>query len=139
MPLRSGLPFQGFQHLPNCFCSTVEDWRVFEIEEIQPAERVGFPSAHFRSFSFDFLAYLLRQEIAEMSPEELFKHLQVAIVVAARDKALRAGLLPTHQELLQGVPLHEKGLALLLRFQRRPRLRKVAGNARFRNTPLLCS
>jgi len=91
----------------------VEDWRVLEIEEIQPAERVQFPT-HFRlqSFPFGFLAYLVRQKIAEMSAEELFKLLQVAIVVAPRSEALRAGLLPTLQGLLQGVPLREKGLAL---------------------------
>ena len=68
---------------PDRSCSTVEDGRVFEIEEIQPAERAGFPPAYFpaQEFLAGLLVYLTRQKIAEMFPEELFKLLQVAIVV----------------------------------------------------------
>src|ERR1700746_1177038 len=95
-PLRPHLRFQGFQHSPNRSCSTVEDGRVFEIEEIQPAERAGFPQAYFpaQEFLAGLLVYLTLQKIAEMSPQELFKLLQVAIVVARSGEIPLAVRLP---------------------------------------------
>ena len=80
----------------------MEDGRVFEIEKIQPAERIRFPTAHFRtqSFSFGFVAYLSRQEITEMFPEELFELLQIAIVVERAREVSLAVPLPMRKELL---------------------------------------
>jgi len=51
----------------------VEDRRVFEIEDIQPAERAGFPPAYFpvQEFLAGLLVYLALKKIAELSPEEL--------------------------------------------------------------------
>src|SRR6516162_7246767 len=72
-----------------------------------------------------------------MSPEELFKLLQLAIVVAPPRKALLAAFLPMGKELLQGVPLPNKGFGLLFRFQRRRRLRTVAINIQSRNASIL--
>src|SRR5262245_32120281 len=72
-----------------------------------------------------------------MSPEELFKLLQVAIVVAPPRKALLAALLPIRKELLQTVPLPQEDFALLFRFQRRRRLRTVAINVQSRNASIL--
>src|SRR5262249_32757169 len=72
-----------------------------------------------------------------MPPEELFKLLQVAIVVEHPDKVPLALCLPTRKELRDGVPLLEKGLALLFRFQRRCRLRTVAVNPQLSYAPVL--
>src|SRR6516165_7993004 len=72
-----------------------------------------------------------------MAPEELFKLLQVAIVVAPPRKALLAALRPMCEELLQGGPVPAKGFALLFRFQRRRRLRTVAINVQSRNASIL--
>src|SRR5215468_11544260 len=72
-----------------------------------------------------------------MSPEELFKLLQLAIVVAPPRKALLAVFLPMRKELLQGVPVPQEGLGLLFRFQRRRRLRTVAINVQSRNASIL--
>src|SRR5215471_5720340 len=70
-----------------------------------------------------------------MSPEELFKLLQLAIVVAPpRNLAV---FLPMRKELLQGVPAPQEGLGLLFRFQRRRRLRTVAINVQSRNASIL--
>ena len=48
---------------------------MFEIEDIQPAERAGFPPAYFpvQEFLAGLLVYLSPQKIAEMFPEKLFK------------------------------------------------------------------
>ena len=80
----------------------MEDGRVFEIEDIQPAERAGFPPAHFpaQEFLAGLLVYLSPQKIAEMFPEELFKLLQVAIVVERPDEVPLAVRLPMRKELL---------------------------------------
>src|SRR5262252_2223147 len=56
-----------------------------------------------------------------MPPEELFKLLQVAILVENPGEVPLAVRFPTRKELLDGVPLPEKDFALLLRFQRRGR------------------
>jgi hypothetical protein len=71
------LRFQGFQHFPDRFRSTVEDGRVFEIKEIQPAKRTGFPPAHIstRNVLSDLPFHLNRQKVTEMFPEKLFKFL----------------------------------------------------------------
>ena len=99
--LRSDLRFQGFQHFPDCFRSTVEDGRVFEIEEIQPSERTGFPPAHItRNVFSDLPIYLTCQKITEMFPEELFKLLQVAIVVERASEVCLAIILPMRKGLL---------------------------------------
>ena len=75
---------------------------MFEIEEIEPAERAGFPSAHFsaQGFPSGFLAYQTQQKIMEMSPEELFKLLQVAIIAENTGELSLAVRLPTRNELL---------------------------------------
>src|SRR5262249_26045335 len=72
-----------------------------------------------------------------MSPEELFKLLQLAIVVAPPRKTLPAVFLPMRKELLQGVPVPQEDFALLFWFQRRRRLRTVAINMQSRNAPIL--
>src|ERR1700751_1131836 len=72
-----------------------------------------------------------------MPPEELFKLLQVAILVENPCEIPLGVRFPTRKELLDGVPLPEKGFALLSRFQRRRRLRAVAVNAQLRHAPVL--
>src|SRR6516225_6022279 len=72
-----------------------------------------------------------------MSPEKLFKLLQVAIVVAPPRKALLAVFLPMRKKLLQGVPAPQEDFALLFWFQRRRRLRTVAINVQSRNASIL--
>src|SRR5262249_24813811 len=119
--------------------STVEDGCVFEIEDIQPPEWAGFPPAYLpvQEFLAGLLVYLTPQKIAEMSPKELFKFLQVAIVVERSGEVLLAVRLPMPKELLDGVPLPAKGFTLFFRFQWRHRLRTVAVNAQLRHTPVL--
>jgi hypothetical protein len=67
-PLRRHLHFQGFQHFPDCFSSTVEDGARPKIREIQRAERTGFPPAHLpaQDFLSKLVLYLTRQKITEM-------------------------------------------------------------------------
>src|ERR1700756_4238855 len=74
-----------------------------------------------------------------MPAEELFKLLQVAILVENPGEIPLAVRLPTRKELLDGVPLPAKGFALLFRFQRRGRLRTVAVNAQLRHAPVVAS
>ena len=75
---------------------------MFEIEDIQPTERAGFPPAYFpaQEFLASLLVYLTPQKIAEMSPEELFKLLQVLIVVPRAIEVRLAVLLPIREKLL---------------------------------------
>jgi hypothetical protein len=75
---------------------------VFEIKEIQPAERTGFPLAHFpaQDFLSDLPLYLTHQKVTEMIPEELLKLLQVAIAVARPGEVPLAVLFPMRKELL---------------------------------------
>src|SRR3979411_2418001 len=72
-----------------------------------------------------------------MPPEELFKLLQVAILVENPGEVPLPVRFPARKELLDGVPLPAKGFALLFRFQRRRRLRTVAVNAQLRHAPVL--
>src|SRR6516225_10567206 len=72
-----------------------------------------------------------------MPPEELFKPLQVAIPVENPGEVPLLVRFPTGKELLDGVPLPEKGFALLFGFQRRRRLRTVAINVQSRNASIL--
>ena len=73
---------------------------MFEIKEIQPAERAGFPPAYFpvQEFLAGLLVYLIQEKIAEMPPEELFKLLQVAIVVKRSGEVPLAVRLPVRKE-----------------------------------------
>src|SRR5260370_6935311 len=107
--------------------------------EIENAERTGFAAVRLpgKAFLYGLTLYLTRQEITEMFPEKLFKLLQIAIVFErARDVPLAVPL-PMRKELLQGIPLPNKGFGLLSRFQRRRRLRTVAINAQLRHTAVL--
>jgi hypothetical protein len=86
---------------------------MLEIEEIQPTERAGFPPAYFpiQEVLAGLLVHLMNEKIAEMSSEELFKLLQVAILVENPGEVPLAVRLPTPKELLDGVPLPEKDFA----------------------------
>jgi hypothetical protein len=111
---------------------------VFEIEDIQPAERAGFPPAYLpaQEFLAGLLVYLALKKIAELSPEELFKLLQVAIVGERPNAVPVAVRLPMRKELLDRVPTSAKGFALRFRFQRRRRVRTVAEDAQPRYAPV---
>jgi hypothetical protein len=80
----------------------VENGRVFEIEDIQTAERAGLPPTLFlaRGFLSNLLLYLILQKVTEMFPEELFKLFQVAIAVERASAVCLAVILPTREELL---------------------------------------
>src|SRR6516162_11628691 len=68
-----------------------------------------------------------------MFPEVVFKLLEVVIVIAGPAEVPLALLSPIREKLLQGVPLPNKDLAFLSRFQRWRRLRTVAINTQRRN------
>src|SRR6516162_46809 len=72
-----------------------------------------------------------------MFPEVVFKLLEVVIVIAGPAEVPLALLSPIREKLLQGVPLPNKDLAFLSRFQRWRRLRTVAINTQRRNTSVL--
>src|ERR1700746_71355 len=72
-----------------------------------------------------------------MSPEKLFKLLQIAVVVEHPEEVSPAALLPMGKELLQGVPMPQEDFALLFRFERRRRLNTVAINVQLRNSSIL--
>src|SRR4029077_1432827 len=120
--------FQGFQHFSDCFRSAVEDGGVLEIEDMQPAERVGCPTARLpaQDLLSDLPVDLARQKITEILPEELFKLLKVAIVIQSAAELPLAVLLPMRKKILQGVPLPAEGFTILFRLQRRSRFRTVA-------------
>ena len=75
---------------------------MFEIKEIQPAERTGFPPAHFpaQDLVSDLPFRLSRQKGTEMVPKELLKLLQIAIVIARPGEVSLAVLFPMRKELL---------------------------------------
>src|SRR6516162_3464739 len=72
-----------------------------------------------------------------MFPEVVFKLLEVVIVTARPAEASLTLLRPIREKFLQGVPLPNKDLAFLFRFQRRRRLGTVAINTQRRNTSVL--
>src|SRR6516164_10044957 len=72
-----------------------------------------------------------------MFPEVLFKLLEVMIVIARPAEIPLTLLRPIREKPLQGVPLPNKDLAFLFRFQRWRRLRTVAINTQRRNTSVL--
>src|SRR6516164_4123201 len=72
-----------------------------------------------------------------MFPEVVFKLLEVVIVIAPPAEAPLTLFRPIREKPLHGVPLPNKGLAFLLRFQRWRRLRTVAINTHRRNTAVL--
>jgi hypothetical protein len=126
--MSSSLLFQGSQHFSDCFRSAVEDWGVLEIEDMQPAERVGCPTACFptQDLLSDLPVDLSRQKITEMLPEELFELLKVAVVIQGAGELPLAVLLPMRKKILQGVPMPAEGFTILFRLQRWSRFRAVA-------------
>src|SRR6516225_8198463 len=72
-----------------------------------------------------------------MFPKLVFKLLEVMIVIARPAEVPPTLLRPIREKPLQGVPLPNKYLAFLFRFQRWRRLRAVAINTQRRNTSVL--
>jgi hypothetical protein len=74
---------------------------------IEPAERTGFPPAYSpaQEFLAGLLLYLTLKKIAELSPEELFKLLQVAAVrMRARLRRKRLPIRNLYEHLVPGLP-----------------------------------
>ena len=98
----------------------MEDGGVLEIEDVQPAEWVGCPTARFptQDLLSDLPVDLARQKITKMLSEELFKLLKVAIVIQRAGELPLAVFLPIRKKILQGVPMPAEGFTILFRLQR---------------------